>query len=561
MSAQVPAPIEAMINASGIPEDSISISIKETKSDGKRIASLNANKYRVPASIAKAATTYAALLELGDNYRWSTKIYRDGDISQGVLNGNLIIKGFGDPSLDSKSVSQIVSYVKAKGINRINGNIIIDKSYFDTCDDCSAKFDHNPSSPYNAMPSALMFNENTTTLKIVRGNEIVQNIQDDSYDIINEIRATDEPCRGRYSWPSVRIQYGERTKVSIGGTLSSSCPTISLTHIIAKAHLSFYGSLKEQLNNNGVSFGGVLKLRKLPSDAKEIATIYSDTIFSIVGETNKKSNNLYARQIFLTTGARKYGAPGTLEKSRNALISIFEKNGIRHAKSFKLDNGSGLSRTAKVTTEGFESMLDHAYGKYQLRWLNALSIAGVDGTIRRRFPSSLGRRVWMKTGTVNGVKNIVGYVKSSDGTLYTLAIMVNHRLAQSRGAALENKIIIWLANSNISEYGTEILEKKQDLQDHNKEIENSNEDSNYMFKTENSQKTNELFIQVGIFDEVIDANLVNKIKSNGFKYKTISMPNGHKVLVGPFRSKQEVFETLDMIRQNISSDAFPFQTK
>lgn len=463
VSAQVPEPIETIIGESGISKDSISISIKETKSNGKRIASLNSNKYRTPASIAKAATTYAALLELGDSYRWSTRIYRDGDISNGTLNGNLIIKGFGDPSLDGKSVSQIVSYIKANGIDRINGNIIIDKSYFDTCDDCSAKFDENPSSPYNAMPSALMFNENTTTLKIVRGNEIVQNIKDDSYDITNEITVSDEPCRGRYSWPSVRIQYGERTKVIIGGTLSSSCPPISLTHIIAKAHLSFYGSLKQQLNDNGVSFDGNLKVKKTPNYVSEIATIYSKPIFQIIGETNKKSNNLYARQIFLTTGANKYGTPSTLEKSRNALISIFEKNGIRYAKSFKLDNGSGLSRTAKVTTEGFESMLDHAYDKYQQKWLNALSIAGVDGTIKRRFPSSLGRRVWMKTGTVDGVKNIAGYVKSSDGTLYTVVIIVNDRLASSRGAALENKIIIWLANSTTSQYSIENTNIKDDI--------------------------------------------------------------------------------------------------
>lgn len=441
-----------MISESGIPKESLSISIKESKSDNKSIASLNSNKYRIPASIAKVATTYAALLELGENYRWSTKIYQDGDISNGTLNGNLIIKGFGDPSLDNKSIPQIVSYLKAKGIERISGNILIDKTYFNTCDDCSSKFDTNPSSPYNALPSALMFNENTTTLKIVQGNQIIQNIKDDSYDIVNAITPTDEPCRGRYSWPSVSIRYGERTKVTIGGTLSRSCNTISLTHIISKSYLSFYGSLKERLNSSGIRFDGNLLLQKTPSSAREIATIYSNTILPILAETNKKSNNLYARQIFLTLGAKCYGAPSTLEKSRKALFYILEKNKIKYASSFKLDNGCGLSRTARVTTDGLVSVLDHAYRRYQEKWLNVLSIAGVDGTIKRRFPASLNRRVWMKTGTVNGVKNIVGYVIDNNGIIYTVAIIVNHRLSESRGAALENKIITWLANGEASNY-------------------------------------------------------------------------------------------------------------
>jgi D-alanyl-D-alanine carboxypeptidase/D-alanyl-D-alanine-endopeptidase (penicillin-binding protein 4) len=559
-----------MINTSGIPTESISISIKETQKNGMRIAALNASQYRVPASIAKAATTYAALLELGENYRWSTKIYRDGDISNGTLNGNLIIKGFGDPSLDSKSVSQIVSYIKAKGISKISGNIIIDKSYFDTCDDCSAKFDENPSSPYNAMPSALMFNENTTTIKIVKGNEIIQNIQDDSYDIINEIIPSDEPCRGRYSWPSVRIKYGDRAKVTLGGTISRSCPSISLTHLITKSHLSFYGALKEQLNSNGVNFTGSLKVKKTPNLVKEIATIYSDTIFPILGETNKKSNNLYARQIFLTIGAKRYEAPATLEKSRKALVSIFEKNGIRHATSFKLDNGSGLSRIAKVTTEGFESMLDHAYDKYQQRWLNALSIAGVDGTIKRRFPQSLSRRVWMKTGTVNGVKNIVGYVKANDGTMYTVAIIVNHRLSASRGATLENQIIIWLANGNASQFATEDTKRKEEIEVRVEETQQLRKLENYeskeqpeIFKqtSEYSNRTENLFIQVGIFDKSINRELERKIKSHGFGYKTINSELGHKVLVGPFDSKKDAINSLQKIREDIAPDAFLVQPK
>lgn len=554
-----------MIVGSGIPKANISISIKETKAGGKRLASLNSNQYRTPASIAKVATTYVALLSLGDAYRWQTKIYTNGDIYNGVLDGDLVIKGFGDPTLNTKSIDKIIGYIQTKGIERITGNIVLDKSYFETTNECSAMFDENPTSAYNSMPSAIMFNDNTTTIKIVNGSEVVQNIEDDSYDIINEVVLTDESCKRPYSWPSVNVQYGERSKVKLSGKLSKNCPPIPIKCIITQPYNSFYGSLKSKLKESGISYNGTMKLKKVPNNSKELTTIYSEPIFEIIGHTNKKSDNMYARQIFLSLGAKEYGSKSTVKKSREALRAILERDGVRHSNSFKLDNGSGLSRTAKVTTQSYEAMLDNAYIRYGQKWLNSLSIAGVDGTIKSRFPSSLSRRVWMKTGTVKHVKNIVGYVRANDGRLYTVVIIINDSKSATKGAALENTIISWVANSNASQY-LEVDSISEPRGETKEVIRQETNNLPQFIEKKSIEKvaiveqniTSEplLYVQVAIFDKNPDMNIVAKLRNNGFGYKTYKTPSVQKLVAGPFGSKQEAVDALEKIRTSIASDAF-----
>ncbi len=521
--------IEERIENSGIPKDNISISIKETGKYGKRIFGINEDTMRVPASVIKVPTTLAALLELGESFRWKTEFYVDGSISNGVLNGNLIIKGGGDPDLNTEDIKNIVSKLKLADLRSIKGNIIIDRNYFEPSEKRSAFFDENPYSPYNAMPDAMMFNQNTTTLAI-NGNCIDCEIDDKSFDIENNINRESNRC----DWPHVRIIDSSRPKVVISGNISRKCGTKKITKIVSKSYQSFYYALKENFLKNGIEFYGRLVLGEIPEGSRKILTHYSRPLLEIVGETNKKSNNLFARQIFLTLGAEVIGSPSNLEKSGMAIGQILQKNGILSVDMLKIENGSGLSRTARATTGVFEEILETAYARFGNKWLNALSIAGVDGTIKTRFPSALRNRVWMKTGTVKNAKNIVGFVKSNDGKLYTVAIFVNGANASSAGFRLENEIIKLLANSGGSE-----CEAYEKVSTYTKPIS----DGNY-------------FIQVGSFVSNTSSSLERKLKNLNYNYKIVTNGGVKKILVGPYITKENAGNYLYDLREKINPDAF-----
>jgi D-alanyl-D-alanine carboxypeptidase/D-alanyl-D-alanine-endopeptidase (penicillin-binding protein 4) len=235
--------------------------------------------------------------------------------------------------------------------------------------------------------------------------------------------------------------------VLLQGKISKKCGKRNICKVITKPYKSFYYAFKEKLKKEGISVQGNMRLRRVPSNAKLLLTHYSNTLEKIVSKTAKKSNNLYARHLLLILGAKTYGAPATLTKGRRAVESILRANRALGFGSLDIDNGSGLSRTAEITAKLLSDMYEHAYINYANRWIQTLSIAGVDGTIKKRFRGTVVKnRAWMKTGTLKRVKNIGGYVKSKSGKLYTAVILVQSNRGNWRASKLQNDIIKWLVN-------------------------------------------------------------------------------------------------------------------
>jgi D-alanyl-D-alanine carboxypeptidase/D-alanyl-D-alanine-endopeptidase (penicillin-binding protein 4) len=364
-----------------------------------------------------------------------------------VLHGDLIIKGFGDPTLASKDLESMVQHISTYGIHTIKGNIVIDRSYFNVGTQDSSQFDENPYSPYNAMPDAMMFNERVSTICVTPNkNSIVKKIADESYTILNRLKPVNKPCKGRYSWPGINIDKSKvMPVVMLQGKISKRCGTRNICKVITKPYRSFYYALKDKLKEKGIEVEGRLQLAKVPTSARIFFTHYSRSLEKIISKTAKKSNNLYARHLLLFLGAKQYGAPATLDKGRRAVEYILRSKGSLGFDRLKIDNGSGLSRSAEITAKLLADMYDNAYEHYGERWMATLSIAGVDGTIKKRFRGTpVKNRAWMKTGTLKRVKNIGGYVKSKSGKLYTVVILVNTKRGNWRASALENDIIKWV---------------------------------------------------------------------------------------------------------------------
>ena len=532
----VPSQLQSIITRSGMPQKHISILIKETKSD-KVLVSLNASKKRNPASVIKLTTTYAAIAELGFDHRWTTDIGYRGSFSDGTLKGDLIIKAGGDPAMDEEDVERIAENIKKSGIKRIEGNIVIDRSIFDTSGGSSARFDENPYTPYNALPDAIMFRQNLSTITIVpQGSKIVtaKSFDDRSYKIKNNLRAVNTACRYRYAWPRVKIDQGSYPAlITLSGEYSLRCPQRELDYIVTRSYYAFYFALVEALLDKGVSINGKLKLTSAKS-YNTLLTHSSKSLKEIVSETNKKSNNLFARQIFLTLGYARYGEHADLGSSREALYHILQEKGVSGISRIKVDNGCGLSRSGRADALFFSSLLDVAYEDYGRKWLECLSIAGEDGTIKKRFDRLLSGKAWMKTGSLRNVKNIAGYVASKNGELYTVVILCEGAYAKSRGKKLQDDIVSWLRAGEFDAAHTIITAKKEEsvrLQD------------------------DLYYIQVASTQNEPDYAFLHKIIEAGYSYKVYNHEGMHKVIVGPFdkkRADQELF----LIKKKINFDAF-----
>jgi D-alanyl-D-alanine carboxypeptidase/D-alanyl-D-alanine-endopeptidase (penicillin-binding protein 4) len=446
LSAQLPEDIINFIQKDKIDVNNLSILVTN-RANGQAVASLNANTPRVPASVAKIATCYAALLEFGKDFKWPTQIYYTGSLKAGVLNGDLVVKAYGDPTLRAINVKNFAKKIRGYGIKEIKGNLVVDRTFFKNSPTITSGFDKNYVSEYNAMPDALMYNDHLNRFEIVpskSGVNIRRSYGDRSYKIVNKLKAVNTSCRGANSWPKVQfIRHKDSVDVVLAGKLSSKCRPIVINRVLSMPYKSFYFSFADYLHKAGVKFRGNLILATKPKSAKLLFTNYSKSLIKIVAKTLKKSNNLYARQLFLILGAKRYGYPATLQKSQRAIRDILVQKGVMDSGDF-IVNGSGLSTESRLKATTAKRIHDSAYRDFGQDWLNALSIAGVDGTIKKRFKHSpVKRHAFMKTGTLKRAKNIAGFVKSIKGNFYDVAIFYNGAKIWL-GKDIQDKIIHWL---------------------------------------------------------------------------------------------------------------------
>jgi D-alanyl-D-alanine carboxypeptidase/D-alanyl-D-alanine-endopeptidase (penicillin-binding protein 4) len=422
--------------------DGVSVYIQEVNAT-KPLIAYNPDTMLLSASVIKLYTTYTALLQLGESYRWKTTLHLSPD-------NDLAIKGYGDPTLTTKDLTHFINALQSNGITHISGDIIIDRSFFKVSDQVSSNFDNSPYQPYNAMPDPMMFNQNTTLLNIIPCKstiEIEKEIPNQHYKIINDINVVKGSCRGKRSWFHFRVDHNEtKPVVTLSGNYSKWCKQKQLCQLISKSFYEFYYALKKKLRDAGINYSGKLRLEEIPKNSKLLYTHHSENIKSIIAHTNKKSDNLYARQIFLTIGVNIYGEGADVIQSRISVNEILKgHNLLEKDNKLIINNGSGLSRYSKINARSLTNLLRHGYMRYAHEWMETLAIAGVDGTIKKRFRgSALRNNAWMKTGTIKNVKNIAGYLKSRSGKTYTVTILINDKRYKVQGSHLQNELLRWL---------------------------------------------------------------------------------------------------------------------
>ncbi len=427
--------LDKMINSSieGLADGKVGICVLDA--EGNLIYALNPDLKLIPASNLKLFTGAAALLLLGPNYAYETKVYYAGTIKNGTLHGNLIVKGSGDPSLTYEDISKIAITV-SKMVKAIEGNIIVDENIFDQKYVESSWDIEDLQYYYAARVSGLSVEKNVIRLVVYPGEKEreparIELIPNTSYvKIINMVRTvsgSDSNIQARKALMENRIV--------LNGEIGVYSESMEFIRAIEDPPLYFGTLLRELLALNGVVVKGQVKKGILPANAIEIMKIKSKPLSELLRDMMKSSDNMMAEHLLKTLGAVQYGK-GSFETGIKAVISFLKEIGINS--SLTMVDGSGLSHLNQVSPRTIAQLLQKMKEqKYFEYFINSLPIAGVDGTLKKRMIGTPAEgKVFAKTGTLSGVSTLSGYIKTEKGEA-VFSIMIN-----SSTQAKERKRII-----------------------------------------------------------------------------------------------------------------------
>jgi D-alanyl-D-alanine carboxypeptidase/D-alanyl-D-alanine-endopeptidase (penicillin-binding protein 4) len=278
--------------------------------------------------------------------------------------------------------------------------------------------------------------------------EIVAEPEPGNLVVENHVRFTEGPCSGAASRVDFEVGPQGSDHVAFTGTLAATCAPRELTRTLLTPSAYAYGTFVSLWRELGGEFHGKLRVESAPADARQLLSFDSLTLGEIVRLTNKYSSNLMARHLLLTIGAERYGWPATVEKGVAAIAEWGRLRGIA-LPGLELDNGSGLSRTAHISAAAMANVLRAAYrSPYAPEFLASLPLAGIDGTLRNRMQASPAGAVRLKTGHIDGVSGVAGYVTAASGKTYVLVCLINDaRVDDGAGEPVQAALVKWLLES------------------------------------------------------------------------------------------------------------------
>jgi D-alanyl-D-alanine carboxypeptidase/D-alanyl-D-alanine-endopeptidase (penicillin-binding protein 4) len=451
--ASLPSPAPAItraLAAEHLPQSALSFAVVDTDS-GRVVASLNADTQRSPASTIKLVTTFASLDLLGPTYTWRTRALLRGDLDNGTLHGDLILRGGGDPYMTLERWWSFVHMLRSKGLRSIRGDILVDNFAFALPPDDPGVFDGRPNRAYNVLPDALMVNFQSIEFRVVpnrdtRKIDIVATPAPVNLVIENRLELVPGQCIGRAARVDFEIASEQWDHVVFGGALSPLCAERSITRVLLKAPAYAFGTFVELWRESGGEFSGKLRIEAAPPDARPYAEFDSLSLGEIVRLTNKFSNNLMARHLLLTMGSARYGEPATLEKGADAIAGWAHERELP-LQDIKIDNGSGLSRVTHISAAQMASVLRTAYhSRYAPEFIASLPLAGLDGTLRNRMRQTPAGSVRLKTGHLDAVSAVAGYVTTESGRTVVLVSLINHPRANDSGGgdSVHAALVTWV---------------------------------------------------------------------------------------------------------------------
>ena len=446
--AELPRPVGRAFLDAGVPLNRVAVIVQEVGAP-RPLFAYDADRAMYPASVMKLVTTFVALELLGPDYRWRTEAYADGPLERGVLRGDLVLRGRGDPKITVEQWQAFMMRLRAAGLDAVEGRLALDRTAFDLPAHDPAAFDGEPLKPYNVGPDALLVNFKATELVFApdpaTGRAQVRLDPPLASVSVTAPPLSNAPCgdwRG-----ALRPRFdddGRGAQVSFGGGYPLACGErdwwVSLLDAPHYAHEMFGLYFRAA----GGRFGGGLVERRAPAGGKPLAVLESPPLYDVVRDVNKFSNNVMARQIFLTLALEAAPPPATPEKAADVVRRFLALRKIAVPK-LVMENGSGLSRNERITAGGLVRLLIAAdRSAVREEFASSLAVAAVDGTVERRFQTGpAAGQALLKTGSLEGVRALAGYVLDAQGHRYAVAAIINHHTA-ARGAAALAFLVQWI---------------------------------------------------------------------------------------------------------------------
>lgn len=452
-SLSVPAAIDEAFKTYGVDREEVSLWVQAVDADVP-LVEINGFKQRNPASVAKLLTTAGGLIRLGEDFRWQTQFYVDAlPDAQGVVEGNLYVKGGGDPFLVDERFEAMLRALRDSGIRHITGNLVLDNSMFALAleERDAVTFDGQGWQPYNAIPDALMLN--FRTLKVRFEPEGSQGVavslvpKINSWKVVDELRVLNKAACNREGFsPSFELLRDAQgmVRLQVTGNYSRRCGVQELLVAMGEASELFYYAFLEQWQALGGSVDGQGMLAKVPSTAKLVYVGESLPLADLIEKMNQESNNVMTRQLLLTLGREVFGEPATLQASRAALLQTLSAFGV-DTRGMIVDNGAGLSRVTRVSAAQLVMLLRSLYYSDKGEaFMRSLAVAGESGTLRKRYRGeALEGRVFGKTGTINQVRAFAGFVQARSGRDYVVVMLANGKTAV-KSRAMQDAVLRWV---------------------------------------------------------------------------------------------------------------------
>ncbi len=447
---ELPSTVVQALKSAGIPASATAAWVREVDVATPRL-SVNARTAMNPASTMKLVTTYAALDLLGSAYVWKTEAFAAGSINEGVLTGDLHLRGGGDPKLTYDQFGRLLRQIRARGIREIRGDLVLDRSAFVTANGDPARFDAQPMRPYNVAPDALLVNFKAVTLQLVPDLQqkallVSTEPAPANLDLINKVTLGNG--NGCGDWKE-RLRadvfaHGATTRLVLTGVFPSGCGE-QRWNIAVMDHPQFvFGVFQQLWAELGGSLSGGVRDGPVPADARPLAVLPSPTLAEVVRDINKFSNNVMARQLFLTLGMEAGRRPAGTEDADAAIRAWLDARGLA-LPDLVLENGSGLSRRERISAEGLGRVLQAAWKSAVMPELVAsLPVTATDGTMRKRLKQNgVAGQAHIKTGSLEGVRSIAGWVLDRNGRRWIVVFFVNHANAGGAQAA-QDALLEWV---------------------------------------------------------------------------------------------------------------------
>jgi serine-type D-Ala-D-Ala carboxypeptidase/endopeptidase (penicillin-binding protein 4) len=431
-----------------VPASALAVLVMDAGDTGQVYATHRAQAPVNPASVMKLVTAYAALDLLGPGHTWGTPVYTDGPVKDGVLQGSLYLQGGGDPKLVTERLWLLMRRIQGLGIRRIAGDIVLDRRAFQLPPVDPGAFDGEPLRPYNASPDALLLNFKS----------LVMTFSPDPAQGVAQVSV--EPPLGGVALPTsvplaangagcgdwrggLKADFADPLRVRLAGAYPAACGERSWPVAYPAPERFAERAVGGMWQAVGGQLDGQVRDGAVPAGLSPRLVWPSVPLSEVVRDVNKFSNNVMAQHLLLSLALNTGNGPATFEGARQRVAGWWRERVGADVPLPEVNNGAGLSRTARTTAQALGRLLRTAYATgYMPELMASLPLSGHDGTLKRS-QNAVGL-AHLKTGSLNDVSALAGYVHAAQGRRLVFVAIVNHPNAHAARPALQ-ALVGWAA--------------------------------------------------------------------------------------------------------------------